>query len=252
MHQKRLKGKIEAMETVSGCIIPFPSPHLVEVCGLLGFDFVFIDMEHAPVESRECEEMIRAADARGMDCLVRLSRNTEENILKALDIGASGVIVPDIRDGSEVLRAVKSAKYHPSGCRGLAATRSSDFGLSEPLGQFVKKANEQTMVFGLIESVAGLKNTEEILSVDGVDGAFIGTNDLSQSLGVPGQTSHPLVREAVEKIFNLGMKLQKPVGLPVRSGEDPEVYIRQGARILLTGAVGLFAEAAREFLRQVP
>jgi 4-hydroxy-2-oxoheptanedioate aldolase len=252
MADNKLKRKLKSGRIVTGCVIQMPSPQLVEICGLGGFDFVFIDIEHSPINHIECEEMIRAAEVREIDPIVRISRNNPEEILRFLDIGAKGIVVPNMKDAEGAKLAVKSAKYYPRGNRGLAATRSSNYGLLEPLSDYVCRANEETLVFGLIESEEGIKIIDEIISVEGIDGIFLGTNDLAQSLGVPGKASHPAVQQVVDYALKVVQKSGKPVGFPLRTGEKPGFYIDRGIQILIVNAYGLLAQAAREFNRMVP
>ena len=251
MNTNKLKEKLGHRKVVIGCILQIPSPHIVEICGLVGFDFVFIDAEHSPINECDCEEMVRAAEVRDIVPFVRISNNSPEVILRVLDIGVKGIIVPGMNNSQEAELAVRSAKYYPRGNRGLAATRSSDYGLLKPLSEYVREANQDTMVFGIIESKEALKNIEEIIMVDGVDGIFIGTNDLSQSIGFPGEVNHPIVKEFVNETLRIAKKNGKPVGVVIRPGEKPEIYIESGIQILLVNAYGLLAGAAKEFIKAV-
>ncbi len=250
MYQNKLKAKIREGTPVVGCIIQMAAPPLVEMCGLLGFDFVFIDAEHGPLSPGECEELVRAADARGITPLVRVWENRRGVILRYMDTGAHGVIVPAINSAREAREAVQAARYFPEGRRGLAGTRASDYGLLLPIGEYTRQANRENLVVGLIESGEAVDNIEEIVATEGLDGIFIGTTDLSHSLGVPGQFHHPAVEAAFQKILRAGRRSKKFMGAVVRSGEEPRVYLELGIQVLLTSVNGLFAAAARDFLAQ--
>lgn len=251
MNKNKLKAKLEQKKIVTGCVIQLPSPPIVEMCGLVGFDFVYIDTEHSPMNERDCEEMVRAAEVREIVPLVRIPHNNPEEILRFLDSGAKGIIVPGMNNPQEAELAVRAAKYYPRGNRGLAVTRSSDYGLLKPLSKYVHYANDETLVFGIIESQDAVKNVEGILKVDGLDGIFIGTYDLSQSLGFPAEANHPLVKKSIDEILKAAKKRGKYIGASVRSGESPEGYIERGIQILFVHAYALFAGAASDFIKAV-
>ncbi len=112
-------------------------------------------------------------------------------------------------------------------------------------------ANQETMVFGVVESREGVQNIEQILDTDGFDGVFIGTNDLSNSLGVPGQTTHPTVVKAIDRILEAGEAKNKPICGIVRGGESVREYINKGYKMINSSAAGLLIGAARQFIMQV-
>ena len=247
MYDNSLKSKLASGQNVVGCIIQGALPALVEIAGLAGFDFVFIDCEHGPLSEGDCEEMIRAAEARRVTPLVRVRENNPELILRYMDVGAMGIIVPGIRNKEEAEKAVRAVKYYPRGDRGLSATRSSDFGLVS-MKDYVKYANEQTMVLTVVENPDAVKNIGEILSVDGLDAAIIGTSDLAQSLGYPGEGNHPEVKAAFDQALAGGLKTGKPIGSVVRGGETSKDYFERGLKITLTTSYGLLAVASKNFV----
>lgn len=250
MYINTLKEKIKEGKYTTGCIVQGALPALVEISGFAGFDFVFIDAEHGPMSVRECEELVRAAEAVGIVPLIRPNEMNPELILRYMDIGAMGVIVPGIRNKEEAEAAVRAVKYYPLGERGLSATRSADFGLTMPMKEYVQMANEQTIVACVIESYEGVENIEEILSVEGMDFAIIGTSDLSQSMGHPGDGKHPDVVAAFEKAVANGNKSGKPVCGVVRGGETAQTYYKQGCRMAVKGAYGLFGGACKGFTKE--
>ena len=248
MKKNLMKEKLQKGGIAVGVIVQDPAPQVVEVLGLLGFDWLFIDCEHSPMSLEEVGKLVMAAELRGITPLVRVPQNLPEIVLRYLDIGAMGIIIPGLETVEDVEIAVSGAKYPPEGMRGLAGVRSADFGLSGPLGDYVKIANRETMVLGVVESRKGVENIEGILDTEGIDGVSIGSNDLSQSLGVPGQTGHPLVVEAIDKILAAGRKKGKPIGGLIRGGETPKQYIEKGYQMLLTSVYGLITGAGKQFL----
>lgn len=183
-----------------------------------------------------------------MTPLVRVPKNLPDVILPFLDAGVMGIIIPGVEGVEDCRLAVRGTKYAPEGVRGLAPARSADFGLRGPLGDYVKAANRETVVLVVAESREGVENIDAILGTDGIDGVLIGSNDLSQSLGFPGQTTHPIVVEAINKILAAGKKAGKPIGGVVRGGETPQQYIENGYQLLLTSVYGLLIGAGKQFM----
>jgi 4-hydroxy-2-oxoheptanedioate aldolase len=245
-----LKEKLRMKIPVSGCMVQGAMPSLVEICGLAGFDFVFLDAEHGPLSPKECEELARAAEIRHTVPLVRVPNIEADTILRFLDTGVKGVILPGVSTKDEAVKAVQAAKYYPQGCRGLNAVRASDYGMKESMPDYVVSANRETVILAIIENVEAIANLEDILSVEGIDGAILGKSDLSQSLGVPGQGKHPLVLAASREFVLKGLSSGKPIGTVVRNGENAKEYLEAGLTILLTSAYALFGNEARRFVNE--
>lgn len=251
MYKNRLKEKLQKREPAAGCMIQGNIPALVEICGLAGFDFVFLDAEHGALSPNHCEELVRAAEVRGTVPLIRVPNTKPDTILRYMDIGAMGIIMPGVSTKEEAEAAVRAVKYYPQGSRGLNAIRASDYGMTMPLSEYVVAANQETMILAIIENTAAIANLTEILSVDGIDGVILGTADLSQSLGVPGKGKHPKVLEAYQQFVKEGLKSGKPIGTVVRPGENVQEYLDDGFTILLTSAYSLFGNEAKRFVSQV-
>ncbi len=247
MYDNKLKKKLAAGQNVIGCIVQGALPALVEIAGLTGFDFVFIDAEHGPLSEGDCEELIRAAEARDIVPLVRVRENNAGLILRYLDAGAMGIILPGLKNKAEAEAAVRAVKYYPRGERGLSGTRSSNFGLGS-MKEYVQYANEQTMVLTIIENPEAVANMAEILSVDGLDAAIIGTSDLAQSLGFPGEGNRPEVQAAFDRAVAGGLPTGKAIGAVVRGGETSQDYFSKGLTIALTTSYGLLAGASKSFV----
>lgn len=195
----RLKQALAEGRTACGLLNSIPSPLVVEMIGYAGYDFVILDTEHACVNPETLENMVRAAECAGITPLVRVPNAEPEAILRALDCGAQGVVVPHVRDRAEAERAVAASRYFPLGCRGISGGRTTGFGTLD-LPTYFERANREIMVVAMIEDKDGIDNLDAILSVPGIDMALEGAVDLSQSYGVPGQAQHPCVQAAVEKI----------------------------------------------------
>jgi len=208
-----LKSRLQSGETVYGPWCVIPSASVINIVASTGVDFVIIDMEHGPHDFETVENMIRAAEIEGCASLVRVAANEETLILKALDLGTSGVIVPHIETKEDAERAISYTKYYPIGTRGFSPfTRAGGYSL-HGVRHHAERQNEATILILLIEGKRGMKNLDEILTIeklrDKVDGIYIGAYDLSQSLGLPGEVDHPSVKSAmhdmVKKIRGKGL-----------------------------------------------
>jgi 2-keto-3-deoxy-L-rhamnonate aldolase RhmA len=248
MKKNFMKGKLSQGGVAIGVLIQEPMIQATEILGLLGFDWILIDCEHSPMSIESVAQLVIAAELRGITPLVRVPQNVPEIIVRYMDVGAMGIMIPNVVSPEDVKKAVRAVKYPPQGERGLAGVRSADFGLTSHLGEYVKAANLETMVLGLVESHEAVTHVEEILEAEGLDGIFIGTTDLSKSLGVAGQTNHPLVLEAIEKVLATGKKIGKPVGGAVGRSETPKQYIEKGYRIVSTVLSSLIVVAGKQFL----
>ncbi len=210
------------------------SSDVVEIGGLAGFDFVILDCEHGYLSPETTMGLVRAAQVGHRVPITRVTYNGETEILRALDVGAYGVQVPQINTAENAELAVRRAKYHPRGIRGSAMTRSCDYGKT-PYMEYIQHENDQTLVTVHIENVIGLNNIEEIAAVDGVDVLFLGPYDMSRSMGIPGQTKDPKIQEAADRVLEVCKKYGK---IPGVYAEYPEVARRraeQGFRYIPIG-----------------
>jgi 4-hydroxy-2-oxoheptanedioate aldolase len=251
MRPNELKRKLAGGKTVVGSFLYVPSAKLTEIVGLLSFDFVVIDMEHGPIDISLAEDMVRAAELTGMTPLLRVMHNSPHLILRALDIGAQGIHVPEITTVEEARAAAASSKYGPAGYRGLAGVRAADYGLVRPLGEYAPAANHETMVIAHIESERAVHNLDDLLGVDGIDVYYLGPEDLSNSLGIPGQSKDPrvvrLVEDSIRKIVARG----KIAGCIAADAATAKRYIELGARYIASHAIRFMANASKQFLDEV-
>ena len=251
MRKNKLKETLESGRVAVGSVLSEGSIATMEILALVGFDFIFIDCEHSSMSAETVQNLVMAAELRGTTAIVRPPMNSPDIITRYMDSGAMGIAIPGMDSREEAQKAVDAVKFAPMGQRGLAGTRAADYGISGPLGEYVKTANQETMVFGVVESRKGVENIEQILDTEGFDGVFIGTNDLSNSLGVPGQTAHPVVEEAIDKILAAGKAKGKPICGIVRGGESPKDYVARGYQMLNSSAAGFLIGAAKAFIQNV-
>src|SRR5262245_229067 len=201
MRTNTLKQKLRDGKPAFGVMITFPSPVVVEMLGYMGFDWVLLDNEHGSITVDTAEDVIRAAELTGIAPIVRPAVNRPEVIAPFLDRGAWGVQVPHVNTRAEAEAAVAACKYFPAGERGsFSRGRPAEYGMSGVSTQdYFAKANAETLVCLMLEEVVAISNLAEIVRVKGVDVLFIGSGDLSQSMGHPGQQAHPEVQAVMEK-----------------------------------------------------
>jgi len=205
MMQNRLKRKMLANEPTLGTFFHMGSANAAECLGCTGLDYIIIDLEHCMFSPETACDFMRAAELHGITALARVSDISRPSILRLLDIGAGGLIIPCVRTMDEIKRIVEYAKFAPVGMRGFSTSRRDTWGFSYPTGVPIEENmrinNEETLVIPQCETVSCLEQIEEITAVDGIDGIFIGPFDLSISMGIPGQFDHPRFLEAIARIL---------------------------------------------------
>lgn len=251
MRPNRVKRKLQAGETVVGCFANFPSVEAVEICGYAGFDFVMIDAEHGTITTESAYHMVLAAEASGTVPLIRVPVNAQDVILRHMDIGAAGVMVPQVNSVEEAQRVVQSVKYHPHGQRGLASVRASGFGIPQSLPNYVKAANDETMVIVQLENISTVERVTDILQVPGIDVLFVGPSDLAHSMGYPGEREHPEVLRVIEQICEMCAGSDVALGTIAANATEVNRLIDQGFRMIAPNAAGLLAAASRQLLADV-
>jgi 4-hydroxy-2-oxoheptanedioate aldolase len=251
MLENRTKAKLAAGEAAFGCFVRTPEPQLIEYVGMLGWDFLVFDAEHGPLQPREVEDLCRAIEPRGTTPLVRVTTNDTPTILRFLDTGAHGVHVPWVNSAAEAEKAVRAVKYTPRGIRGLAGSRASEWGLREPIGAYVQRANRETLVVIQIETQDAVDGIDDYLKVDGIDVLFLGPTDLSQSLGHPGQLDHPDVLAAMERVADAVVGSGVTLGIYAGSVDMTKAWLDRGARYFTTSLEPFLREGMRAHLQQV-
>ena len=194
-----LKKRLKNGEIVFGPWCVIPSPAIINIVAAAGLDFVIIDMEHGPAGFETAEDMVRAAESENCCPLIRVGQRDESKILRALDIGAHGLLIPHVESRKDAEESVSFSKYYPEGGRGFSPyTRAGGYGY---LGveTHAQKENEETLMGVILEGHAGIKNIDLILETKNIDLVYIGAYDLSQAMGMPGQVEHPAIKKEMEK-----------------------------------------------------
>jgi 2-keto-3-deoxy-L-rhamnonate aldolase RhmA len=190
----------------------------VEIVGRAGFDFVILDMEHAPLELGEVESHVRAADLCGIAPLVRVPALDQGLVGKLLDLGAEGILLPHFGIDRAAARAFAAClRYAPAGHRpSCTGVRAAGYTIGS-YADYVKHANAEVLGIGLVEDIEAVADLDAILAESRIDAVMPGPGDLSTSMGVPGQPTHPRVREAVVKIMTSARKAGLRVGMYLNS-----------------------------------
>ena len=227
-----LKKRLQAGETVVGPFVIIPSAPLVDTLGYAGMDFCIIDTEHGPVDMQTAMDLVIAAQGTGVAPIIRVGDNDERLILRALDIGAEGVQVPQINTIDDARRVIHSAKYAPLGERGLSIfTRAGNY-FRDAGASHTDRQNAETMVVVHIEGKRGLENLDSIMTVDGIDVLFLGPYDISQSLGMPGDVRNPVVEKALQEAAGKARARGRAVGSYAKDVEMGKWLIDLGVQYL--------------------
>ncbi len=215
IHEKRrsLKQKLRSRERLFGGWISFGHSSIAEIIARLGFDFVAIDMEHSTMSLFDAQQIVMGCQSQGVPCLPRPVSHGVEMIKPMLDAGSDGLIAPMVSTVEELERLIGLCKFAPQGRRSFGVARAHGYGFD--FDSYVSGWNESAPFIIQIETVQGVENIEKLIAYDAVDGIMIGPYDLSGSLGVPGQPSHPRVLEACEQVVRACQKFGKSCGTQI-------------------------------------
>ncbi|MBI1357708.1 MAG: aldolase [Acidobacteria bacterium] len=246
MQRVSAKAKLSERRFLTGPFVETPAPEMVEALGLAGFDIAIIDCEHAAFSGEQVRHLLRAAVVAGLAPLVRVRENAPGPILEALDLGATGLHIPQIANAADAERAVRAARFPPLGERGFNPfVRAGRYG-SLPVAELRREAADDTLLVLHIEAEAALEHIDEILAVPGVDVAFLGPYDMSQTLGVPGEVTHPKVLQALRAVVEAARRRGVVVGCFASRPEHAALWLREGVTYLAYSVDSyLFLEAAR-------
>jgi 2-keto-3-deoxy-L-rhamnonate aldolase RhmA len=186
---------------------------ITEIFAASTVDFIGIDLEHSTISLEQARQIIAAAHAGGTACFPRISSHNGEQIKRLLDSGADGVIVPMVCTPEEVKRISEWCKYPPHGKRSYGVASAQSYGFS--FAEYTANWNKRSTIIIQIEAISAVNCIEDLVSHEDVDGVMIGPYDLSGSLGIPGQISHPKVTEACQKVVEACRKHGKACGTQV-------------------------------------
>ncbi|HID50483.1 MAG TPA: 2,4-dihydroxyhept-2-ene-1,7-dioic acid aldolase [Anaerolineae bacterium] len=243
---RKFRSRLLAGELLIGTMLTLPSPEIAEMMGLVGFDWLFVDGEHGALGTREMQALAQGA-GRDTAVVIRLESDSNTAVKKALDIGATGIIVPQVNSAEQAERAMRRAKYPPLGTRGVGVTRAHGYGLH--FADYVAWANEATAVIIQVEHVTAVAAIEEIARVPGIDAVFVGPYDLSASMGKMGQVEDAEVKSAINRVTEVCLAADMRLGIFGLSAEAVRPYIDQGYTLITVGMdMRLLGQAAQNLL----
>ena len=232
-----------------GAWVTLTDPAATVVMCNAGYEWLMIDLEHAPFNVETLRNLILIMRCKGVVPLVRVRENDEAIIMEVLDLGAEGIAVPLIRTVEDARRAVMACHYPPLGSRGFGPRNASDF--FKNLEHYRSTIEKRVMVILWLEHIDAVINLDEILQVPGVDALVLGPIDLSYSMGLPWQISHPKVQEAIDATIAKSRAADIPVGISV-TAEDFEHWCARGINIVFLGSDFEFImQAGSSILNQV-
>jgi 2-keto-3-deoxy-L-rhamnonate aldolase RhmA len=255
--KNRTKQMLREGKTVVGTMLTEnATPETARMMKAAGFDFIFVDTEHGPFSFETVANVVRGAKSVGLSCFVRVTDPEYHLIARTLDAGAQGLLIPRVETRPTVDKIVSAAKYPPVGERGYGPrTIVTDF---EPMSvkDFTAEQNEDTMIILQIEKKDAIQDIEDLVSVKGVDAALIGPNDLSISMGVPGEYENPIMVDAIQRVVTACEKHGVASGTHVRDLKNLLFWKNKGMRLLTYSTdanllLGAASDAVKEIRRSL-
>lgn len=247
------RARLRRGDVLVGPMVCLSSPEVVEILCGAGFDWLFLEAEHAPASPLTLQHMMIAA--RDTPCVVRLPNHDEIWVKRALDMGAAGVIVPQVNTADQARAVVRFAKYAPLGQRGVGVSRAHGYGYA--VADYIARANDDTAVIVQAEHIEAVRNIDAITDVPGLDAVLIGPYDLSASMGKMGQVNDPEVVAAINVVASAACRKNLKLRFFGVSVEAVKPYLAEGFTLIAAGVdTMMLGQAASELCRalksQVP
>ncbi|MBT5399563.1 2,4-dihydroxyhept-2-ene-1,7-dioic acid aldolase [bacterium] len=208
-----LKQQLKNRELTIGSWITLGNTSIAEILANAGYDWLVVDLEHTTISLDQAGELIRTIELSGVPSLVRLTSNDENQIKRVMDAGATGIVVPMVKNVDDAKSAVAATRYPPLGNRGIGLARAQKYGVA--FQEYLKWQNDGPVVVVQIEHIDAVDNLKDILNVEGVDAFIIGPYDLSCSMGIPGEFDSPKFKKIMESIISISNDVNAVSGLHV-------------------------------------
>lgn len=253
MRKNTVKEKLAAGDIAIGTMV-FESntPGIASIIEQTGAEFIIYDMEHSGIGIDSVRQLM--SYNRGLDVLplVRVPDTKYAYMARTLDVGAMGLMIPLVESKEQVQQIIDATKYYPQGKRGTAFNIAHDDFMPGDPSEKMERSNDETLIFAQIETAKAVENLEEIVSTDGVDVAFVGHFDLSQSMGIPGQINHPRMVEAMERVAQVCEKYGKTAGRMVTDVDSAVEWMNKGYRcIAYSGDIWLLQSALSQGISDI-
>lgn len=235
LRPSRVLAKLRAGEVASCVKINFADPRVVEIAALSGFDCTWVDLEHVPNTLEDIENCVRAGKAHGCDTLVRPARGGYSELIRPLEMDASGIMVPHVMGAADAAEVARQTRFHPVGLRALDGGNADGAYCMVPMLEYMAHANDQRFVVVQIEDPEALDEIEQIAATPGIDMLFFGPGDYSQAIGHPGEMTHPKIAEARKRVVEVSLKHNKFAGTVASLASLPDM-IGMGYRFVSVGA----------------
>lgn len=251
--KNRILEKYRRGERSLGTFTHLLSAPALEAMGYTGLDYVIIDIEHSTIGAEHAAELVAAAEGAGLAPLVRVDAIERSPVLKMLDAGAAGLIVPQLESVEQARELVSYAKFAPLGNRGYCPSRDGGWGMADcysgGMTGYMAEANESTLLIPQCETAGCLENIEEIVAVEGIDGIFIGPFDLSIALGIPGDFKNPAHIAAVKRVREACAAAGKLCIMFCGSAAEAKRYFEEGFPSVTAGLdIGILQSAVKELV----
>lgn len=234
---KFIRRRVLEREPFFGCSCVLGSSLTVEMAGKIGFDWLWIDMEHGAGGEHTLIGQLQAASAADTAAVVRIAWNEAPRFKRVLDMGASGVVVPYVNTAEEAAKAVSAMRYPPQGIRGIARFHRAA-GFAQEFDSYFAAANDSLLTVLQVETEEAVGNVESIAAVEGVDVVFLGPMDLTTNMGISRRYDHPRFLEAVDRIKEACEKHGKAAGTFIPTADSLEWYFEKGYTFLVVGSDG--------------
>jgi 2-keto-3-deoxy-L-rhamnonate aldolase RhmA len=239
--KETFRKQLLAGKSLVGTIITLPCPEIAEIMVSSGFDWLFIDLEHTTLDLQSAQRLLQTVSPKAYG-IIRCPANEEVWIKKCIDLGADGLILPQIRTKNDAERAVRYSKYPPSGDRSVGIARAQGYGAN--FQEYIDIANENIAIILQIEHIEAVENMDAILQGEGIDCVVVGPYDLSGSMGKIGQVTDPQVLEAISEVREACMRAGVPLGIFGATADAVQPYIEQGFKLITVGMDVMFLGSA--------
>jgi len=236
MRFSRIKDKLRRGEPALVVTCHYTDPSVYEMTSLMGFDGIWMDLEHHPFSQETAGALMRAARVGSSDIIARPAKGEFMRTARLLEAGAQGIMYPRCETGEEAAELVRWTKFAPQGERGIDGANADNPYCSMPMAEYIKLANEHTLLVVQIESPTALKNAEAIAAVPGVDVLMLGPGDFSVLAGIPFQFDHPMIQDAYQRTAEAAKKAGKWWGTVAFSPEHARMLMDAGALFICHGA----------------
>jgi 2-keto-3-deoxy-L-rhamnonate aldolase RhmA len=241
--------RLRQNEFLLGTMLTIPAPEVAEMIAKCGFDWLFMDGEHSPLSTLDWQRMLQAVGGRSAG-IIRVPEKSEAAIKKMLDIGADGIIAPQVNSADEARQVVEWCKYPPQGVRGVGLARAQGYGLD--FASYVESANHDIAVIIQAEHIDAVNNIEDIAKVEGIDAIFIGPYDLSASMNKMGVIDDVEVVAAIDLVTRACQQNNIALGYFGVDAESVKPYIDKGYKLICTGVdAGFVTQGAQQVLQQL-